>query len=319
MARSARAPRLSAVVCSYNRIDYTRRALASLEAQTLPPGALEIVVVDNGSNDGSVAFIEAEARRLPNLVFVTEPTLGLSHARNAGIRAAGGRWVGFIDDDAVAAPDWAETILRVAAEEDAAGIGEVGAIGGLIAPLWEAERPEWFHDDVYGYFSILDRGPVRHTMRGPHEIAYGTNMAFRADVLEACGGFDTALGRKGTSLLSNEETLLQIAIDALGFRRVYDPDVRVEHPVHAVRLSQQWLLKRAYWQGASDAVMHETLAPRGPIVRVGVALLKTGRIPTLAPVLRAARPGAGEPARMLARVHAARRLGYAAALVGLAR
>ena len=319
MAKRERAPRLSAVVCSYNRVDYTRRALASLEAQTLPAAELEIVVVDNGSTDGSVAFIEAEARRLPNLVFVTEPTLGLSHARNAGIRASRGRWVGFIDDDAVAAPEWAETILRVADEEDASGEGEVGAIGGLISPLWEAERPEWFHDDVYGYFSILDRGPARHTMRGEHQIAYGTNMAFRADVLDAIGGFDTTLGRKGTSLLSNEETMLQIAIDALGFRRIYDPDVHVQHPVHAVRLSQQWLLKRAYWQGASDAVMHQTLRARGTLGKLAAATSQLAWVAIRPRQLHAALTPTTNPVHMRRKVEAARRLGYAAGTLGLAR
>ena len=93
------APAVSVVVPVYNPGAYLRPLLDSLLAQTEP--ALEIVAVDDGSTDGSGALLREAAARDPRLVVVTRANGGYAAARNSGIDAARGTWIGFADSD-----DW---------------------------------------------------------------------------------------------------------------------------------------------------------------------------------------------------------------------
>lgn len=89
------APRVSIVLPTYNRLDLLQQALASIRAQTYPD--YEIIVVDDGSTDGTRAWMEAH----PNdaLVYLRQANAGVSTARNAGIQAARGELLAFLDDD----------------------------------------------------------------------------------------------------------------------------------------------------------------------------------------------------------------------------
>ena len=92
-------PAISVVVPVYNPGAYLRPLLDSLLAQTEP--SLEIVAVDDGSTDGSGELLREAAARDPRLVVVTRSNGGYAAARNSGIDAARGRWIGFADSD-----DW---------------------------------------------------------------------------------------------------------------------------------------------------------------------------------------------------------------------
>ena len=93
------APAISIVVPVYNPGAYLRPLLDSLLAQTEP--SLEIVAVDDGSTDGSGEWLHKAAERDPRLVVVSRSNGGYAAARNSGIDAARGRWIGFADSD-----DW---------------------------------------------------------------------------------------------------------------------------------------------------------------------------------------------------------------------
>src|SRR2546430_8014065 len=98
--------KISAIICTFKRPDYLRHALRSLCNQTLSREDYEIIVVDNA--------VEAEAEQVVrefqdgkiNLRYVTEPEVGLSRARNTGLKVAAGRYVAYIDDDARADAQW---------------------------------------------------------------------------------------------------------------------------------------------------------------------------------------------------------------------
>ena len=101
---------VSVVVPTYNRADLVCRALASVEAQTVP--AAQIVVVDDGSTDGTG---ERLARQFPRVEVVRQPNRGVSAARNAGIAAARQRWIAFLDSDDEWLPEKLERQLRALA------------------------------------------------------------------------------------------------------------------------------------------------------------------------------------------------------------
>ena len=98
----------SVVVPTLNRADSLRSAIESLLSQdtSLP---YEIIVVDNDSSDRTRDVVESFMKKAHGrLRYVFEGVPGLSVARNAGIAAANGEVVAFIDDDAMASPDWLE-------------------------------------------------------------------------------------------------------------------------------------------------------------------------------------------------------------------
>ena len=167
-------PSASVIVCTRDRLSFLRTCLASLQHQLVGLPTFEVVVVDNGSTDGTALFLAAWASADPSRhVVVEEPSVGLSRARNRGIAMARGCIVLFLDDDAMAPQGWvAAHVLSYRRRP------EVDAVGGPIVLAWPAGRPAWVTQRLEHWFSALDLGdeprpfPTRH---GP----YGTNMSIR--------------------------------------------------------------------------------------------------------------------------------------------
>ena len=92
--------RFSIVTAVYNVEPYLPEFIASIEAQRFDPGRIEVIAVDDGSTDGSLAMLEAWAARRPELVTVLkQPKGGRDSARNLGLAHATGEWVTFADPD----------------------------------------------------------------------------------------------------------------------------------------------------------------------------------------------------------------------------
>ena len=240
--------KITAIVCTYQRPDSLAETLRALLAQSLPPEACEILVVDNSPVPNVTGQLAANYANQPHVRFLHQPEPGLSHARNLGVREARTPLVAFIDDDAVAAPDWLEQIVFAFAGDE-----RLAAVGGLVTPLWEAPRPPWLHDNLLGYLSVLDWGDQ------PLEVddcrwLIGTNVAYRRDALLAAGGFRSDLGRRGNLLISNEELELSDRLRVGGGRVWYFPTIRVAHRVPAERLTREWFRQRIFWQAVSDAI-----------------------------------------------------------------
>ncbi len=99
---------VSVVIPHLNRADLLERALRSVNAQCLPPGSdLEVIVVDNGSEDNSAAI----ARELGARVIELGSNHGVSLALNCGIKEARGEWVALLNNDVHLARDWAALLL----------------------------------------------------------------------------------------------------------------------------------------------------------------------------------------------------------------
>ncbi len=113
-------PLVSVIVVNYNRAQLLRDCLTSLLSQTYDP--LEIIVIDNGSTDDSVAVVNefgCERLRLIRL----ETNLGFGRANNIGISEARGSFVALLNNDAMAQPDWVERMMEVALRDGQARIG----------------------------------------------------------------------------------------------------------------------------------------------------------------------------------------------------
>ena len=221
--------------------------LASLDDQTVAAGDLDVVVVDNGSTDGTAGFLDRWAGDGDGRQVVTEPVAGLSRARNAGIAAATGDVVLFIDDDALAPRGWVDAHLGVYRN-----VPGTAAAGGPVMLTWPEGRPSWLAPQLEHWFSALDHGD-RAGPFPPGHGPYGTNMSLRRAVLAEVGGFAERLGRRRRSLLSSEEAELWGRLGTAGHAIAYDPATLVLHRVASSRLRRRWLLRRGWGQGRSNA------------------------------------------------------------------
>ncbi len=257
--------RLSVAVCTRNRSALLARVLDSLCAQTLDPSLYEVVVVDNGSTDGTAAVAADFARRHACVRCVREERVGLSHARNRGFAEAAGEYVGYTDDDCKAPPEWLARADRIAADVAPA------VFGGPYRPYYDSPRPAWYLDR---YASLIIDGPARPL--GPGEFLSGGNIFFRRSVLRDAGGFRHDLGMAGEEIAFGEETdlLLRLRAASPGAVVYYDPELLVHHLVRREKMTLGWIVRQQFRRGVSARRTFSSGAPpSGGVARLAVRAL----------------------------------------------
>lgn len=244
------APRIAAVICTHNRAGYLERALNSLAGQSLAPEQFEVLVVDNASTDRTAEVAHAMQDRVPNLRYLREDRLGLSYARNTGARASRAPFLAYLDDDARTDRDWLKHMLRAFETPNPAP----ACIGGRVWLDWGSSAPRWLPPRYYSIYTFVDHGDEDRPL-GPREYLVGANLAFHRDTLLELGGFDTNLGRKGTTLLSGEESAIVGKLRERGLPIHYAGSAAVWHAVPPERRRRQWLWSRMFWDGASQPLI----------------------------------------------------------------
>lgn len=236
----------SVIIATYNRADTLARTLEryfAQEAANLVPH--ELVVVNNNSTDHTAEVIADFADEY-SLVPVFEEKQGLSHARNAGIAAASGDVLVFLDDDVLVDKHWLIHLARCFQQTDA------DAVGGRSFLMIEGDIPPWFGPDFRTLLSEVQLGYQRRDA-GDGRRLFGLNFAVKREALERVGGFDAGLGRKGGGLLAGEERLLLRRIHDSGGKLMYEPRAVVGHLIGPDRLQWRYFVKLAYGIGSSRA------------------------------------------------------------------
>lgn len=245
---------VSVVVCTLNRAALLPRLLQRLRPELGQDD--EVIVVDNGSTDDTGEVVARAAAGSPKLAirYVAEPEQGLSHARNCGILEAKGEIVAFLDDDALPQPGWLAAHRRHY-EQDA----RVGAVGGPIELLFEAERPSWLtgsFEQLLGRYDLGGEAKVYGGLEGSHTPS-GGNMSFRRSALAEVGPFDVELGRSGDDFLAGEEYDLAHRLFRAGWQAVYEPAAAARHLVPAERLRIRFFRQRMRWNLATGEQLDE--------------------------------------------------------------
>ncbi len=163
----------SVVILTCDRLAMLRRLVMALEFQT--PKPKEVLVVDNGSQDGTRDWLEHEAPGAIRWIKGSE-TLDFAAARNRAIPEARGEWVVFIDDDCVPATGW---LGRLAAQAE-----ETDAVGGPVIALRELPHPEWFDPEMGWAIGLSTPGAFTEA-GGKTVLPQTANLAVRREILLA--------------------------------------------------------------------------------------------------------------------------------------
>jgi hypothetical protein len=157
--------------------------------------------------------------------------------------------IAFMDEDAIAAPDWLAE-LQAGFQRP-----EVIGVGGWITPVWCGERPAWFPEEFNWVVGCSYRGLPEKT--SPVRNLIGANMAFRKEVFQMAGYFRNDMGRIGKVPVGCEETELCIrARQRLpGSLLLLRPEARVRHLVPRSRASWRYFFARCYAEGLSKALV----------------------------------------------------------------
>jgi len=238
---------ISVLLLTRNRKAELQRCLESLEQQTTRD--FEVVVVDNGSTDGTAEMLRQHTGC--RIVRVENRAGGsFAEARNRGLDPAHGEIVAFIDDDCTAEPHWLEKIAHE--------LQEVDAVGGLVLPAGNLRFPRWWHPEL-GWLvglsvpGMLSSGPGYWTA-GARYYAQTANMALRREILvreqfQEIGGDMRREARRYDA--GREDAELWRRLRVKGFRVRLVPDLIVYHYIGQERLRLGYLLRRAYSDGVA--------------------------------------------------------------------
>lgn len=240
---------VSIVIPTLNRQTSLQRALASVRRQIVPgETSIEIVVVDNSKDGSARATVDAFGADGWSIHYLAEPEPGVATARNAGVRAAQGRWIAFLDDDEEARFDWIAEMLDVARRTGAQAVfgpvearaDEAGEIGGF-APYFSRaiERPDG--DDITDLSAYL-----------------GTNnsMFERALCLADGAPFEESLNEIG-----GEDSLLLERLAMKGFRFAWAARAGVVEWVPPRRLDWAYVCKRKFLSGQIRVFVQDMAEP----------------------------------------------------------
>mmetsp|Transcript_12158 Transcript_12158/g.15886 ORF Transcript_12158/g.15886 Transcript_12158/m.15886 type:complete len:199 (+) Transcript_12158:817-1413(+) len=182
------------------------------------PYTYEVIVVNGPSNDGTTEFLDS----CVGLRTFSNPETNLSVSRNIAIANAAGKYVAFIDDDAIPEPDWLTRVLDTFEAEP-----DTDAVGGFIRDANGIDfQAQYTFCDVFGD-SYPCENPDYATFLGQEKRLYpsltGTNVTFRKSALEQISGFDEVFA------YYLDETDVNKRMDDLGMRAIVQPQAEIHH------------------------------------------------------------------------------------------
>jgi len=261
---------VSVVVCTHSLDNYQNLAEAvdSLLEQT--HREIEIVVVVDGNEELHQRMVTDYGSQAAIKTVPLKENVGLCRARNAGIGAAQGDIIAFLDDDALAERSWVENLAATYQEFEAI------AVGGKILPLWLGQRPDYLPEELYWLVGITHEGFAGEKVTEVRNT-FGPNMSFSREVFQKVGLFNENFGfaRGGTSYMQGEEAEFTLRMkQKLGQGVIYNPKALVYHKIPPSKVKVKALLKRAFYQGYSKALLRK-LNPSADSIATERAYLKS--------------------------------------------
>lgn len=243
-------PQISVIIPTHNpHAGRLERTLRALRGQTLPVQNWELLLIDNASSPAiDVRPLVADAPA--NLRLISEPRLGLSHARRRGFIEAKGEFLILVDDDNVLAPDYLARVQSLFL-----GHPDVGMMGGRSMPEFETTPPPWLTEFVW-LLALRDLGPapiigmLEVSKTGRHAYPFfapiGAGMALRKTAARAWldkSDPDAITDRKGRELSSGGDNDIVISVLRADWKAAYFPELELIHLIPSVRTSPGYLAR----------------------------------------------------------------------------
>lgn len=233
MSSTSSTPFVSIIVPTFRRPDVLRQTLRALLRVDYPADRHEIIVVDDGSGDGTPDVAKALQAGHPHLVYETQQNRGVATARNRGASLARGEVLIFNDDDIVVQPSLIHQHLETLAEfGDCLVNGHWEFAPDLAAALrqtpfgrYRIELEQWVKDN-------LAKAPLRAGRVEPEAVT-ACNLGLRREHFQRVGGFDEDFPFAGY-----EDQEFSLRAGALGYRFVYNYDLQLWHNDHRLTLRQ---------------------------------------------------------------------------------
>jgi len=236
----------SVIIVTYNRARYCNELLWEIVKNQLC-APKEIVVVDNGSDEefmvnGNVAEVaERKSIRIRLLRLASSETS--AYARNTGMNVSSGETLAFIDDDALPDSNWLCALSKKHMEG-------YDIVGGLVLPLYMSKLPKWWNEEVLGHY-VSVRNDTAKNIVGK---VWAGNLSVRREVFEKIGFMNPRLGKVKGKLTGYEETEFIERAFTEGFKVAFESKAIVYHRVSPQRLTLNYVLKRGFYLGFSEAL-----------------------------------------------------------------
>lgn len=217
--------KVSVVVPAYNSAKTIGNAVEALLAQDYPKENLEIILVDDGSDDETGEIV----KKYP-VKYLYQKNKGPAVARNLGWKFSSSNIVCFTDSDCVPEKDWISKIIKAYTSEQIAGVG-----GSYDIVNSESLFASCIHEEI-----------VQRHLKMPKEVNYlgAFNVSYRRSILEEVGGFNESY-----SDASGEDNDVAYRVVKKGYTLIFDKNIRVGHyhPTSLLRyLKQQF--KHGFWR-----------------------------------------------------------------------
>jgi glycosyltransferase involved in cell wall biosynthesis len=213
------------VIPTYNRVSRLRRVLEALTAQSLDPARFEVVVVSDGSTDGTDDMM-GRIQTPYSLEYSVQDNAGPAAARNRGVAQASGQLVVFIDDDVVPGPKLVERHVQGHHDQP----DDLVVIGPMLSPSGYPASPyvRWEQAMLYGQYDAMRAGEYAPTYRH----FYTGNVSLGRQLILDAGGFNERYRRA-------EDVELAYRLQLIGARFVFDD--RAEGFHYAERPFASWI------------------------------------------------------------------------------
>ncbi|MFH1624074.1 MAG: glycosyltransferase [Pseudomonadota bacterium] len=273
----------SIVIPVYNRVEYTRQCLEALVENT-PDELYEVIIVDNGSTDGTKEFftsLEGDLKIINN-----ETNLGFAKACNQGAKAASGKYLLFLNNDVEVRDDWLEPLMRVLDGDDSVAAvgskllcpdGTIQHAGVLVIDDQKLQDPLMARNIYHGKSADFVEANEMRTYQAVSAAA----LLVRKSAFEQVGGFDEGYWN------GYEDIDLCFKLQEKGWKVVYQPESTMIHyesksgPERFAKISENETLLHERWLGKiqPDVIVKED----GSIQKTGAGRIHAYSMPEISP------------------------------------
>lgn len=247
--------KFSVIISTYslNRYDDLIELINNIQKQTYSDFETIIIIDENKQLLEKIKNYIQKNQLCKMKIIYNSDNKGLSHSRNIGIENSSGDILAFIDDDAIPDENWVKSLIEIFDSDD-----DIGAMTGHIIPEWEHKSMAWFPKELHWMISCSYT--LTPTVKQEVNRGFGTNMAFRRDIIHKVGIFATNIGINKKKWIGGEDTDMFLRVKNAGMKVVFEPKVIVKHKIYNYRIKIRNIIKRAFNGGFSVAMMKKSFA-----------------------------------------------------------